>query len=43
MCVSNNMPLSTVEKILPIDVHRHMQAVYGDKRVDVSTDVGYGI
>jgi len=31
------MPLSTAEKILPIDVHRHMQAVYGDKCVDVST------
>jgi len=28
-----------VEKIPPIDVHHHMQAVYGDKRVDVSTDI----
>ena len=31
----------TAETILPIDIHRHMQAVYGDKCVDVSTDIGY--
>jgi len=31
----------TVEKIPPIDIHHHMQAVYGDKCVDVSTDIGY--
>jgi hypothetical protein len=31
------MPLLTAEKIPPIDVHRHMQAVYGDKCVDVCT------
>ena len=42
-CVSNNMPLSTAEKIPPIDIHHHMQAVYGDKCVDVSTDNGNGI
>ena len=27
----------TVEKVPPIEIHRRMQAVYGDKRVDVST------
>jgi hypothetical protein len=27
----------TAEKILPIDIHCRMQAVYGDKCVDVST------
>ena len=27
----------TEEKIPPIDVNRHMQAVYGDKCVDIST------
>ena len=27
----------TTEKISPVDVHRRMQAVYGDKCVDVST------
>jgi len=43
MCVSNNTPLSTVEKIPPIVIHGHMQAMYGDKRIDVSTDNGYGI
>jgi len=37
------MPLSTAEKIPPIDIHHHMQAVYGDKCVDVSTDNGNGI
>jgi len=31
----------TAEEIPPIDIHLHMQAVYGDKRVDVSTDTGY--
>jgi hypothetical protein len=42
-CISNNMPLSTVVKIPPIDIHHHMQAVYGDKCVDVSIDNGYDI
>ena len=27
----------TVEKVLPIEIHTRMQAVYGDKCVDVST------
>jgi len=27
----------TVEKIPPIYIHCHKQAVYGDKRVDIST------
>ena len=27
----------TVEKIPPIDIHHHMQAVYGDKYVDKSS------
>jgi len=31
----------TAEKIPPIDIHCQMQAVYGDKCVDVSTDIGY--
>ena len=31
----------TTEKIPPIDIHRHMQAVYVDKCVHVSTDIGY--
>ena len=31
------MPLSTAEKIPPVDLHRHMLTVYGDKCVDVST------
>jgi hypothetical protein len=43
-CVSNNTPLLTAEKIPPINVHHHMQAVHRDKCVDVSTvRVGYGI
>ena len=29
--------LLTVEKIAPIEIHRRMQAVYGDQCVDVST------
>jgi hypothetical protein len=33
----------TAEKIPPIEIHRRMQTVYGDKCVDVSTvSVGYG-
>jgi len=31
----------TAGKIPPIDMHHHMQAVYEDKCVDVSTDIGY--
>ena len=27
----------TMEKVLPIEIHRRMQAVYGDQCVDVST------
>ena len=27
----------TVEKVLPIEIHRRMQAVYGDQCVDVGT------
>jgi len=27
----------TAEKVLPIEIHRRMQAVYGDQCVDVST------
>ena len=27
----------TVEKVPPIEIHRRMQAVYGDQCVDVST------
>ena len=27
----------TVEKVPPIEIHKRMQAVYGDQRVDVST------
>jgi len=27
----------TVEKVPPIEIHRQMQAVYDDQRVDVST------
>jgi len=27
----------TVEKVPPIEIHRRMQAVYGDQRLDVST------
>jgi hypothetical protein len=27
----------TAEKVPPIDIHRRMQAVYGDQFVDVST------
>jgi len=27
----------TVEKVPPIEIHRRMQAVYGDQFVDVST------
>jgi len=27
----------TVEKVLPIEIHTRMQAVYGDQCVDVST------
>ena len=27
----------TTGKVPPIEIHRRMQAVYGDKRVDVST------
>jgi len=27
----------TTEKVPPIEVHRRMQAVYGDQRIDVST------
>jgi len=27
----------TVEKVTPIEIHRQMQAVYGDQCVDVST------
>jgi len=27
----------TAEKVHPIEIHRRMQAVYGDKCVDVST------
>lgn len=30
------------EKIRPINIHLHMQAVYGDKYVYVSRDIGYG-
>ena len=26
-----------VEKMAPIDIHRHLQNVYGDQTVDVST------
>ena len=29
--------LLTADKVLPIDIHRRMQAVYGDQCVDVST------
>lgn len=32
----------TAEEIPPFDIHRYMQAVYGNKCVDVSTDAGYG-
>jgi len=32
----------TAEKIPPINIHLHMQAVYGDKYVDVSRGNGYG-
>jgi len=27
----------TAEKVVPIEIHRRMQAVYGDQCVDVST------
>jgi len=27
----------TVEKIPPIDIHHHMQAVYGGKYIDISS------
>jgi len=27
----------TAEKVPPIEIHRRMQAVYGEQRVDVST------
>jgi DNA-binding transcriptional ArsR family regulator len=30
------------EKIPPINIRHHMQAVYGDKYVDVRRDTGYG-
>ena len=29
--------LSTAEKVLPIEIDRRIQAVYGDRYVDVST------
>jgi len=32
----------TAVKILPIDIHRHMQAVCGVKCIYVNTDFGYG-
>jgi hypothetical protein len=32
----------TAEKIPPINIHHHMQAVYGDKYADVRRDTGYG-
>jgi hypothetical protein len=28
----------TAEKVPPIEIHRRMQAVYGDQRVHVSTE-----
>ena len=31
----------TAEKVLPIEIHRRMQAVYGDQCVDVSTVRGW--
>jgi hypothetical protein len=33
---------STPEEIPPINIHHHLQAVHGDKYVDVSRDIGYG-
>jgi len=32
----------TAEKIPPTNIHHRMQAVYGDKHVDVRRDIGYG-
>jgi len=33
----------TAEKISPIDIHHHMQAVYRDKCVDVSKVIGINV